>query len=335
MSSLLKVGMVGLGTISYIHQIAIEQSGLGELVAVCDINPKTQKDYEAFRFYTHLEEMLSVEDLDVVHICLPHDLHKSATELILSYGVHVFMEKPIGISYQEAKELSEFEKEYEKKVGICFQNRYNRSIVTLKERLQSETVEGVKGLVVWFRPESYYKLQPWRGQMERAGGGVIINQAIHTLDLMHFVAGEAIECSAQLSQLLDYDIEVEDTASALFEFDSGAKGVFMATNGYVENSTVELEVKTNRNKYVIKDNCLYQYNNEGQREFICEDDLLEGYKSYYGQGHKICVKQFYQAIVDDTEEYIRIDDAINTMQMVDMMKLSSENGRTIKVKELI
>ena len=335
MNSVLKVGIVGLGTISYIHQIAIEQSGLAELVAVCDINPLTHQDYLNYHFYSDLEDMLKNEDLDVVHICLPHDIHKSATELIHSYGVHVFMEKPIGLSYQEAKELSEVVKDGEVKVSVSFQNRYNLSVQTLKELLKDESVKAVKGVVTWFRAKSYYDAQPWRGQLARAGGGVIINQAIHTLDLMHYVAGEVVDCRAQLSQLLDYNIEVEDTATATFNFENGVNGLFMATNAFVENSTIELEVITNKNTYIIKDNCLFKYNQEDQRIFICEDELLTDYKSYYGQGHKLCVKAFYQAIIDNTDNYIKIDDAIETMRMVDLMKESSDKGRLIKAEEIV
>lgn len=335
MSSVLKAGIVGLGTISYIHQIAIEQSEIAELVAVCDVNPLTHKDYSDYHFYSNLEDMLKTEDLDVVHVCLPHDLHKPATELIHSYGVHVFMEKPIGISYQEAKELSELVKDSDVKVGVSFQNRYNLSVQTLKNLLKDETVKAVKGIVTWFRPKSYYEAQPWRGQLARAGGGVIINQAIHTLDLMHYFAGDVVDCRAQLSQLLDYDIEVEDTASATFNFENGSNGLFIATNAFVKNSTVEVEVITNKATYIIKDNCLFKYNEDEQREFICEDELLTNFKSYYGQGHKLCAKAFYQAIIDQTDDYIKIDDAIETMKMVDLMKESSNNTRLITVEEII
>lgn len=331
---MLRVGIVGLGTISYIHQIAIEQSGLAQLVAVCDTNPKTQQDYSDFAFYTDLEEMLQKEQLDVVHVCLPHDLHKVATETIVKHGVHVFLEKPIGTSYREAFELWEAVKESPAKVGVSFQNRYNNTSQKLYELIQDEEVVAVKGIVTWFRPESYYQAQPWRGQLDRAGGGVIINQAIHTLDLMHYIAGKIESGRAVLSNLLDYDIEVEDTATARFVFENGATGLFMATNAHIENSPIELQVITKHNKYIIKGTRLYSYDEDDVLTLLAEDEKLDGYKSYYGQGHKLCVKHLYRAIIDNTDDYVSIDAALETMLMVSLMQKSSQEDREVKAKEL-
>lgn len=334
MSPILRVGIVGLGTISYIHQIAIQQSDLGELVAVCDINPATQQDYADFAFYSDLDEMLEQEQLDVVHVCLPHDLHKPATEVIVKHGVHVFLEKPIGTSYKEAFQLSESIKQSPAKVGVSFQNRYNNTSQKLYELIQDEEVVSVKGVVTWFRPESYYQAQPWRGQQDRAGGGVIINQAIHTLDLMQYYAGNIESGRAFLSQLLDYDVEVEDTASATFKFENNASGLFMATNAHVENSPVEVQVITKHNKYIIKGTRLYTYDRDDVLTLLAEDEKLEGYKSYYGQGHKLCVKHFYKAIIEDTNDFISIDGALETMLMVSLMQKSSQEDREVKAKEL-
>lgn len=335
MRTILKVAILGLGTVSYIHQIAIEQSGLAEIVAVCDTNPGTHTEYKNFKFYNDLEEMLINEELDAVHVCLPHDMHIPAAEIIARHGVHVFLEKPIGISYKESAQFANNLQNKGIKVGVCFQNRYNITIEGLKNLLADDgEVLAVKALVTWFRPKSYYEAQPWRGQLKRAGGGVIINQAIHSLDLIQYLAGSVTGCHAQLSQLLDYDIEVEDTAVANFEFENGAQGFFMATNSYYENSTIEIQVITQRNKYLIKNNRLYKYDSEGDISFICEDELLDGYKSYYGQGHKLAAKAFYKAIIDDNDSFISVEDGLETMLMVDMMKLSSEESRLVKAKEL-
>lgn len=334
MSPILRVGIVGLGTISYIHQIAIQQSNLGKLIAVCDINPATQKDYADFAFYSDLEEMLEQEQLDVVHVRLPHDLHKPATETIVRHGVHVFLEKPIGTSYSEAFQLAESIKQSPAKVGVSFQNRYNNTSQKLHDLIQDEEVVSVKGVVTWFRPKSYYQAQPWRGQLDRAGEGVIINQAIHTLDLMHYFGGKIESGQAVLSQLLDYDIEVEDTATATFNFENNVSGLFMATNAHVENSPIEVQVITKHNKYIIKGTRLYTYNRDDELTLLAEDEKLEGYKSYYGQGHKLCVKQFYQAIIDDTDDFISIDSALETMLMVSLMQKSSQEDKEVKAKEL-
>lgn len=337
---MLRVAIIGLGTISYIHQLGIEESKMGELVAVCDTNPATQHDYAELPFYTDYEEMLEKENLDVVHICLPHDLHAPIAEKCVEYGVHVFLEKPVSLTYEEGVSLSEAAANSDYKVGVCFQNRYNRTTEELVDILESRPaseigkIKAVKGLVTWFRPESYYEAQPWRGESDRAGGGTIINQSIHTLDLMHLFAGNPESCKGKVMNLTDYEIEVEDTAVANYEFEQGRTGMYFATNGYAANSPVELEVLTERARFVIRDYKLYQYKNStDEGTLVASDDIFSGTKSYYGQGHQLAIKKFYRAVIDNTDEYIDIGEALGSMLMIDMLKQSSEKEEKTYAKE--
>lgn len=164
----------------------------------------------------------------------------------------MLQEKPLAVNAEEGLELVKLQRKYPNiKIGICFQNRYNATFQALHEIVESKTygeVIGVKGLVTWFRPESYYTDKPWRGQMATAGGGVLINQSIHTLDLMQFLCGKIASIKGTVSQLLDYDIEVEDTASAHIKFENKANGMFFATNANFGNSSVELQIIFEKDK---------------------------------------------------------------------------------------
>ncbi len=338
---MLRVGIIGLGTIAYIHQLGIEHSGLGELVAVSDLKLSARKDYEDYTFYEDFEEMLKEERLDVVHICLPHNLHVPIAKKCLEYGVHVFLEKPLSLTYKEGQELAEVVSKTEKKLGVCFQNRYNRTTKTLVDLLKNdsqgkvEKIKAVKGLVTWFRPESYYKAEPWRGNLACAGGGTIINQSIHTLDLMGLFAGEVKACKGKLMNLLEYDIEVEDTAVARYEFENDATGLYFATNAYEKNSSVELEVITQRKRYMIKDYKLYEFShNEEDGKLITSDEVFEGTKAYYGLGHKLAIEHFYQSVVDGTDDYITVEEALNSAMMIDLLRKSTETNEKIEVREI-
>lgn len=340
---MLRVAIIGLGTIAYIHQLGIEQSELGKLVAVCDINPKKQADYPDYPFYVDFEEMLEKENLDVVHLCLPHDLHAPIAAKCLEHGVHVFLEKPLSLTYQQGEQLKRTVENSDFKLGVCFQNRYNRTTQALLDILETRSakeigkIKALKGVVTWFRPETYYEAEPWRGELKRAGGGTIINQSIHTLDLMQLFAGRSVlSCKGGLMNLLDYDIEVEDTATANYEFEDRVTGLYFATNAYAVNSTVELEVITEKRRFSINDNKLVEYNfNNEEGILIAEDEMFESTKSYYGLGHKVAIQSFYQAVIDDSDDYITIDDALNSMLMVDMLKLSSEEKRKTYAKEFM
>lgn len=337
---MLRVAIIGLGTISYIHQLGIEESKLGELVAVSDINPATHHDYSEIPFYEDYEEMIKKENLDVVHICLPHDLHAPIAQKCIEHGVHVFLEKPLSLTYEEGRNLSEVASKSDYKVGVCFQNRYNRTteklLDILNNRPQSEVgkVKSVKGAVAWFRPESYYQAQTWRGEAARAGGGTIINQSIHTLDLMYLFAGNPTSCNGKLLNLTDYDIEVEDTAVANYEFDSKATGFYMATNANAINSPVEIEVVTDRRRFVIDNYKLYEYKiNQDDSVLITSDEISKSTKSYYGLGHELAIKKFYQAVIDNTKDYITIEEALGSMLMIDLLKESSARDEKVYAEE--
>lgn len=337
---MLRIGLIGLGDVSPIHIHAINASDKGELVAVCDINEELSANFPEIPFFTSVETMLDKMNLDVVHICLPHDLHQPVTEQCIQKNVHVFVEKPVAKNYEEALEQLELEKATGKKIGVCFQNRYNASFMKLLSILENENVgevTSIKGLVTWFRPESYYTTKPWRGQKERAGYGSIINQSIHTLDLIQLIGGELDSCKAVLSNLTDYPIEVEDTASATFTFKSGVKAFFHATNAFTENSSVELQVITEKEKFTIKDSRLYITNDEGRKEVIVEDDKLPGSKFYYGAGHMHLIDRFYASVLNDDHDYVSVADSIPSMQMIKMMDKSSSNTKQpvrVKMEEI-
>ncbi|MBF0809713.1 Gfo/Idh/MocA family oxidoreductase [Staphylococcus xylosus] len=330
---MLKVGVVGLGDISQIHIHAIQKNPKAQLIAVCDEDMTLKNKVPYSNFYNDLNSMLDSETLDCVHICLPHHLHVSATTTCVERGVHVLQEKPLAVNAKEGLELVTLQRQFpEIKIGICFQNRYNDTFQTLNRIVRSGQygeVIGVKGLVTWFRPESYYAEKPWRGQMDYAGGGVLINQSIHTLDLMQLLCGNIASIKGTVSQLLDYDIEVEDTASAHIKFENNANGMFFATNANFGNSSVELQVIFENEKLTIKDNILTRMNKQGYKTQIKEDEKLDGDKSYYGPSHGKLINQFYDCIINDENDYIQPKDALASIAMIDAIQKSSKSNSAV------
>ncbi|MGG1675998.1 Gfo/Idh/MocA family protein [Neobacillus sp. NRS-1170] len=333
---MLKAALIGLGDISKIHSPAIKANPNVELIAVCDVDEELRNIVPEARFYIDYQDMLESEALDVVHICLPHYLHNPVTKACVEKGVHVFLEKPLGLNTEEALEIVYLEEAHQEvKVCVCFQNRYNESFEMLQKiALSSEygKIVGIKGLVAWYRPKSYYDVNSWRGQMEFAGGGVMINQALHTLDLMQLLGGKIESIRGNLDQLLDYGIEVEDTASARIQFENGATGLFFATNANAENSSVELEVIFEKGKFTIKDNILTRVTENGKKEDLIEDAKLPGSKFYYGASHVKLIHQFYQCIEQGTDNYVHAKDALLSIQMIDAIRKSSDMKKTIKLE---
>ncbi|WML54938.1 Gfo/Idh/MocA family oxidoreductase [Neobacillus sp. PS3-12] len=335
---MLKIAVIGLGDISKTHISAIQDNPNVDLVAVCDSDELLRESVPHVNFYRDFHDMLKKEALDCVHICLPHYLHYPATKACIEKGVNVFLEKPISLNTIEGIKLVRLEKKHQDiKICVCFQNRYNETFEMLKEFAQSGqfgNLIGIKGLVTWFRPKSYYDRKPWRGSMKYAGGGVMINQALHTVDLMQLLGGEIESIRGSIDQLLDYGIDVEDTATAHIKFKNGAKGLFFATVANVENSSVELKVIFEKETFTIKDGILSRIDENGLKEELLVDKKVLGTKFYYGASHAKLINLFYSCISNNTQNYVHVEDALTSIKMIDAIRRSSEVKKEIKMEDL-
>ncbi|MCP8970514.1 Gfo/Idh/MocA family protein [Ectobacillus ponti] len=332
---MLRVAVIGLGDVSNVHLSAIQASGQAELVAVCDHDESLRGTVPGVSFYTDYHVMLEREALDCVHICLPHHLHYHATRACVEKGIHVMQEKPLALNVEEGLELVKLEEAYPHvKICVCLQNRYNESFERLLEIVRSGRygrLLGIKGLVAWYRPKDYYEQKPWRGQLKYAGGGVMINQALHTLDIMQLLGGEIHSIRGNVDQLLDYGIEVEDTATARMTFSDGAAGLFFATVANTENSSVELQVTLEQKRLVIRDSMLFVCHENGEQEILAEDRKLPGTKFYYGASHAKLIHRFYACIDRHSHDYVHARDALPSLQIIDMIHKSAELQQEIRL----
>lgn len=334
---MLRVGVIGLGDVAHIHVPLIKNSKQAKLVAVCDID-ESKKDFtDGVNFYTDYKEMVEKENLDVVHVCLPHYLHFPVTKYLANNNVHVLQEKPLTLDYKEALEAIKLSKNTDVKIGICFQNRRNASVKMMLEIIDSKKygeVKGVKGLVAWARPKAYYDVKKWRGSWKYAGGGTMINQSIHTLDIMQLVGKDIVSVTGIAGQLLDYEIEVEDTVVANIEFANNVKGFYMATNANAVNDSVEIKAYLEEAELTIRNSKLYITNEEHDELELVEDATLGGPKSYYGASHGFIFEEFYESVINDTDNYVSVEDAAVSIRIIDAIHFSSKEKRRVKMEEV-
>ncbi len=331
-----RAAVIGLGDISSIHINAIQSNPDITLAAVCDIDESRKEAApEGVPFYTDYKTMIEEVKPDVVHVCLPHYLHVPVTEAAVEMGVHVFCEKPMALNAEEGRQFVAFEAAHpEKHIGICFQNRFNESVEMLKSIIDSGEygkVQGAKGVVLWARPKSYYEAKPWRGKWATAGGGCMINQSIHTLDLLYFLCGPIDSLKAVTGQVLDYGIEVEDTVTARLQFAGGAQGLFSATVANYKNESVQLSVQLEGAEFAIIDNVLYRLMPDGTQQRLVEDARLEGSKFYYGASHSKLIKKFYDAIEQGTQDYVHVSEALMSIRLIDAIQESGRTGKEVKL----
>lgn len=315
------VCIVGYGAIGPNHAKALESTKNAHLYAVCDIDPEKiklcQEKYDVIG-YQDFTEMLTDHNVDSVHICTPHYLHFEMILAALKAGKSVVAEKPVTMTKEQFDIL--LHTEGSDKVCLVFQNRLNPCAKMLKSIAEEHSLGEVIcaiGIITWIRSRAYYLSGNWRGKWATEGGGLMINQAIHTLDMLSYVVGDIKSLKAMMTNYsLTDTIEVEDTASAYFQFANGATGIFFATNAYKKNSMPDIEVVFERGKARYVDNTLYIDDKP-----VCTDVPATGEKAYWGNSHATLLQEYY-----DHGRYFTISDAKNTMYALFGMYESAREG---------
>lgn len=331
--SKLRVAVIGCGNIFPVHADAIAANTDAELTAVVDIDKeKAVKAAEKYHcdFYEDYHQLITKEDIDVVHICTPHHKHASIALDFLKAGIDVLTEKPLAIDARQAEEMIATAREYDRSLGVVFQNRFNENVLKAVEILSEGNlgkINGVKGIVTWFRDTDYYQQAEWRGKYSTEGGGVLINQAIHTLDLLQYFAGEVKAIQGNIAtRCLGDVIEVEDTADATIFFESGAVGIFFATNCFSSNSPVTIEIDCEKGRLILEGGKLLVEADENCQEY--SDNNCSEYKSYWGYGHKTLIDGFYRDVLEGTDKYIVTgQEGIKSLRMLEAIYKSSKSGK--------
>ena len=305
MNGQLRVGVIGCGGISGVHIPVLMNLPQAKIVAVCDIRPdRLQKAVEqtGAQGYSDWRQVIAREDIDIVHILTPHYLHAPMAIEALRAGKHVLTEKPMASELSDAKRMIAEADTARGTLNVIFQNRYNASTVALKEIIasgQAGRLLCARASICWHRTPPYYTDSGWRGRWDTEGGGALINQSIHTLDLLSYLGGPIRRVRGHVStDLLDGVIEVEDNCHAVFEYESGATGVLHATTNYGVDSPILLEMVFENATYQLLAEKLFQLE-DGVPRLILRGESAEnlGEKSYWGASHKHQIARVYDCVL--------------------------------------
>lgn len=332
MDNIYKVALVGCGTIAPNHLRALKSIPYVRIVALCDINSekaeKRKSEYELdCQIYTDFDSMLESEKLDSVHIATPHYLHAPMTVKALKKGINVFLEKPMCISCEEIAEIMKAESESSAKVCVCFQNRFNPSTI-LAERIAKEDggVKSAFGSVFWYRDEKYYTNSGWRGKFATEGGGVMINQAIHTLDLLCYYLGkpESVMATVANHHLKDI-IEVEDSAEGIITFDNGKKANFYTTTSFDGRDATILYLVTEKKRRIQLQYSAVYVDGEKVEDPSLVSDFIG--KECYGNGHMYLIENYYDALKNNKEMPVTLESAQYALRIL-LASYKSNNEET-------
>ena len=257
---------------------------------------------------------------DVAHVCTPHDQHAPVAVDCLDAGVAVLLEKPLAHSLDEAhRVVAAADRHPGVKIGVCFQNRYNRTVQALRRLVDSGdlgTVSGSAATVLWHRTPGYYASRPWRGQRERSGGGVLINQAIHTLDLMQWLVGDVRRVGGRAGT---YDlggvIDVEDTAQLVLDHANGARSVFFATIANAVDAPVTFDLTAEHATVSLHQELVTRWR-DGRVDTVPERSAASAGRSYWGVSHALLINDFYARLDDPEPFWIGPRQALPSLQII-------------------
>ena len=327
----MRVGIIGCGDISYMHFSALAELNQN-VVAICDVVPsKCNWAIEHFNLscnvYTDYVQMLNNEKLDVIHICTPHYLHAPMIIEGLSRNINVLCEKPVAISYQQLEDIQKAVDSSKAQLGVCFQNRFNPSVQYVKNRIKGKKVLGGSFNIAWDRGVDYYTKDAWRGTREQEGGGVMINQAIHGLDIMQWMCGMPDSVFAYThNNRLQGIIDVEDTAFGIFKYNDGRNFVVQATNTASFTFPVYYAFRTEEDTIELsEDNLIIN-----GKSFIVESPTSSGGKVEWGSGHSTLIANYYNCLETNTKFSVDFSEAKKAIKLI--LAMYQSFGKEIEIK---
>ena len=252
----MNVGILGAGNISDTHARAARAAGLQVVAVFGDNRDKARRlaeQHEATAFDS-LDALLRHPTLDLVMIGSPSGCHADHATAAVRAGRHVLVEKPLDISTPRIDSLLNEVARANVTLGVFFQDRLKPDIVEMKRRIDAGNIGTIvlaTGEVKWFRPPEYYAASRWRGTWALDGGGALMNQGIHTVDLMLYLLGPVTRLSGSIATRF-HKIEAEDTASGTFEFASGALGTIEATTAAPPGRPRRLEIVGSADTLVLE-----------------------------------------------------------------------------------
>jgi predicted dehydrogenase len=332
------VGLIGGGNIGETHARAANAIPEVSVVAIYGTNQAKVAGLaqeHAAKPYTDFEAFLNHRPLDLVTIGSPSGLHAAQGIAAAKRGLHVLTEKPIDISTQRADELIAAAESSGVKLGVMFQDRCKPDIRRMKQWID----EGVLGKVLlaearvkWYRPPEYYSDSKWRGTLALDGGGALINQGVHTVDLLLWMLGDVVGVQARTANLL-HKIEAEDTALALLEFESGANAVLEASTAAFPGYPRRLEITGTEGTMILEQDRVIAVNLKHPRDGVvasrANDNMEETASPVVTdfEGHRAVFEDFVRAIKENDTPMCDGREARRSLALIEEIYRAAGRGK--------
>ena len=340
-----KIGyaVAGLG-VGMTHVESAAASEKAELVAVCDLveakMKKVTDKYPSVIPYTDFDEMLKNPEIDIISIALPSAMHAEYAVKAMEAGKNVLVEKPIDITVEAAMKIEEARIRTGMKVGGIYQNRNHAVMKPLKKALENGDFGKIflgTFAVKWFRDQSYYEgATAWHGTWAMDGGGYLINQAVHTLDLMQWLMGDPVSVTSTY-EIYNHNIETEDFTASIVKFKSGATATFVSSTCCYPGLSTDVQLYGTKGAVELNADVLKLWKQEGMDERD-EEDMLDRYGrgnriacAYDGTkyGHVTQIDDMIDAVIENRDPQIMPLESIKTIRIIEAIYKSAKTGETV------
>lgn len=348
----LRIGIIGYGNMGtgHVRNLKAEMVPDMELTAVCDVSPARQEaakaEYPELAVFENAQELYQSGLCDVVLIAVPHYSHPGLAVEAFRHGLHVITEKPAGVYTKQVREMNEAAAKSGKVFGIMYNQRTNPVYQKLREMIGRGDLGHIKRITWiitdWYRPQAYHDSSSWRSTWKEEGGGALINQNPHQLDLWQWMFGVPDRIFAKASFGKYYDIEVEDDVMAYFEYDNGTTGEYITSTGEAPG-TNRLEIACDMGKVVVEGNRLTFYRNViSEREHNRVNTVPFAQPECWecnvpvdfsgGTQHVGILRNFADAVLNGTPLLAPGEEGILGLTISNAIHLSAWTGETVDVK---
>ncbi|MGI6567373.1 MAG: Gfo/Idh/MocA family protein [Limnochordia bacterium] len=278
----LRVGIAGCGMITEFHIRAMKQIPELELAGVWDIAADLAKNTAEkwnVKAYGSYEEMIADPQVDIIDICLPAGVHAQYGCQAAEAGKHLIVEKPIDVTKEAAERLIATADKAGVSLAVILQNRFAPSMNKVRKALDEGALGRLlygEATIKWYRQESYYTSKPWKGTWEFDGGGALLVQAIHTIDLLLWFMGSKIKEIKSFARTVLHPIEVEDLATAILEFESGALGHIVGSTAMTPGFPERIELYGEKGSIALEAGRIVRWQVEGMQEEDYLDPVAMG-----------------------------------------------------------
>lgn len=331
--------------IAKFHAKAIQAMNGGKLGAIYARNPEKAsalgKEFNC-KSYSNLDEFLNDETIEIVTIATPSGAHLEPTIAAAEAGKHIICEKPLEVTPDRISKMIEVcEKEKVTLAGI-FNRRFNPAVEALKNAVEKGRfgrLTLVDAQIKWFRTQEYYDSGQWRGTWELDGGGALMNQSVHTIDLLLYFVGNVKRVSATMACLTHENIEVEDTAVAILEFENGARGVVQGSTSCWSSTghPAEIQLCGSEGSVFIQDEKfrVWDFKNPNSEDEEIKKNLMSGSEKGLGAndpgainflGHQRNFEDVVEAIETGRKPLITGEEAMKSVVLIDAIYRSARDG---------